>query len=418
VTRRWISFSDSNPNSWEGSVKAKHLLAATLVCLGALVSAAAAGAFDTRADAGAPIVVGYAIAKTGGFATYDTELRDGGKIAAAAINRKGGVLGRPIKIIDCDTQTQLSKSGPCAQQLIAKGATVIIATSDYDYGGGAYRAAVAKRLLTLGFAGDPRLGYHGVGPSAFNLYQGSNAEGAVAAEFAASKGWKKAYMLVDNINSYPATVANSFATRWKELTGSDVAGKDIFNNADASIATQISRIRSANPDMILVASFPPGGASAIKQIRAAGINAPIVTDEAFDGTSWISAVGNVSNVFVPNLVVNTGHDPSPAVNRFFADFKKFTGKSAVLAAYPAMGYTQIQVMAEGMRLAKSTDPQKTAAALGKLNNFPALIGPTGFAWRANCNVAGNRPFRISQITNGKEHFLKLALPKKVPPFKC
>ena len=399
-------------------MKAKYLLGVMVACLGALVSAAAAGAFDARTHANSPIVVGYSIAKTGGFATYDTELESGGKIAAAAINRKGGVLGHPIKIIDCDTQTQLSKSGPCGQELIAKGATVIIGTSDYDYGGGANRAAVAKQLLTLGFAGDPRLGYHGVGSTAFNLYQGSNAEGAVAAEFAASKGWKKAYMLVDNINSYPATVANSFAARWKQLTGNNVSGKDIFNNADASIATQISRIRSAKPDVILIASFPPGGASAIKQIRAAGITTPLVTDEAFDGTSWISAVGNISDVFIPNLVVNTGHDPSPAVNKFFMDFKKFTGKPAVLAAYPAMGYTQIQVMAKGMEMAGTTDPMKTAAALEKLHNFPALIGPTGFDWRAKCNVAANRPFRISQITNGKEHFLKMVLPKKVPPFKC
>jgi len=35
----------------------------------------------------------------------------------------------------------------------------------------------------------------------FNLYQGSNAEGAVAAEFAYSKGWRHAYMLTDTINS-------------------------------------------------------------------------------------------------------------------------------------------------------------------------------------------------------------------------
>ncbi|HZT15720.1 MAG TPA: ABC transporter substrate-binding protein [Gaiellaceae bacterium] len=386
------------------------------LCL--LVGAAAADAAQKSASKGKPIIVGYSIAKTGGFATYDTELEDGGKIAAAAINAKGGVLGRQIKIIDCDTQTQLSKSGPCAQQLIAKGAQVIIGTSDYDYGGGADRAGAAKHLLVLGFAGDPRLGYHGIGPTAFNLYQGSNAEGAVAAEFAFSKGWRKAYMLTDTINSYPSTVSNSFEIRWKQLTGHDVIGKDVFNNADASISTQVSRIRTAKPDVILVASFPPGGASAIKQIRAAGINTPIVTDEAFDGSAWISAIPNVSNVFVPNLASGDGNDPSPAVNRFFVQFKKFTGSKAVLAAYPVMGYSQIQVMAKGMEMAKSTSGPKVAAALEKLHNFPALIGPTSYDWRKNCNVAADRPFVIFQITNGKEHFVKSLVPKVVPPFKC
>jgi branched-chain amino acid transport system substrate-binding protein len=383
-----------------------------------LAAALTIGSVATGNAASKPIIVGYSIALTGGFATYDGELETGGKIAAAAINAKGGVLGHQIKIIACDTATQLSQSGPCAQQVISKGATVIIATSDYDYGGGAYRAAAAKGLLSFGFAGDPRLGYHGVGPTVFNLYQGSNAEGAVAAELAYSRGYRKAYMLTDTINSYPATVSNSFETRWKQLTGSDVVGKDLFLNSDTSIATQISRMRSANPDVILIASFPPGGASAMKQIRAAGINTPIVTDEAFDGSSWISAVGNVSNVFVPNLASSDGNDPSPAVNAFFREYKKFTGQKAVLAAYPAMGYSQIQVMAAGMEAAKSTNPLKAAAAIEKLHNFPALIGPTSYDWRAKCNVAADRPFVVFRITNGKEHFLESLLPKKVPPFKC
>jgi branched-chain amino acid transport system substrate-binding protein len=390
-----------------------------LVAAGALlVGVVSAGAATSARSAGAPIIVGYSIAKTGGFATYDGELEAGGKIAAAAINAKGGVLGRMIKIIDCDTMTQLSQSGPCAQQLIAAGAQVIIGTSDYDYGGGADRAGAAKGLLVLGMAGDPRLGYHGVGPTVFNLYQGSNAEGAVAAELAYSKGWRKPYMLTDTINSYPKTVSTNFAVRWKELTGKNVIGQDLFLNSDPSIATQISRLRAANPDVILISSFPPGGASAIKQIRAAGINTPIVTDEAFDGSAWISAIPNLSNVYIPNLASGDGNDPSAAVNAFFVQFKKFTGKKAVLAAYPVMGYSQIQVMAKGMEDAKSTNGAAVAAAIEKLHNFPALIGPTSYDWKKNCNVAADRPFVVFQVTNGKEHFVQTLLPKSVPPFSC
>jgi branched-chain amino acid transport system substrate-binding protein len=352
----------------------------------ALVVSLTASAAPNGKAAGQPIIVGYSIAKTGGFSTYDGELETGGKIAAQAINAKGGVLGRQIKIIDCDTKTELAQSGPCAEQLISKGATVIIGTSDYDFGGGAN--------------------------------QGSNAEGAVEAELAHNKGWTKPYILTDTINSYPKTVTTSFITRWKELTGSNVAGQDLFLNSDASIATQISRLRSANPDVIIISSFPPGGASAIKQIRAAGINTPIVTDEAFDGSSWISAVPNLSNTYTPNLASGDGNDPSPLVNKFFVDFKKFSGQKAVLAAYPVMGYSQIQVMAKGMEDAKSTDGNKVAAALEKLHNFPALIGPTSFDWRHQCNVAGNRPFLIFKITNGKKQFVQRLLPKSVPPFKC
>jgi branched-chain amino acid transport system substrate-binding protein len=399
-------------------VKRRRFAAAGAGGLLALVATVSAFAASDNASSSQPIVIGYSIAKTGGFAPYDLSLENGGKMAAADINKKGGVLGRKIKIIDFDTKSQLALSGTGGKQLIDKGAQVLIATSDYDFGGGTYRAAAAKGLLAVGFAGDPRLGYHGVGPTVFNSYQGSPAEGAVMAEFAYSKGWRKPYTLTDTINSYPATVTKYFAQRWKELSGSDVAGQDLFLNSDASIATQISRIRQTNPDVILVASFPPGGASAIKQIRAAGITTPIVGDEAFDGSYWIKGIPNLSNVYNPKLASPDGNDPSAARNAFFRNYKKFTGSASTLASYPAMGYAQVQLIAKGIAAAKSTDGKAVAAQLAKLKNYSTLIGPTTYATKPKCNVPAGRPFLIYQIQDGKESFVKALTPKSVPPFSC
>jgi branched-chain amino acid transport system substrate-binding protein len=372
----------------------------------------------THSAASAPIVIGYSVAKTGPFEPYDGSLENGGKMAAAAINAKGGVLHRKLKIIDCDTKTSINNSAPCAKQVISQGAQFVVSTSDYDYGGPALRVATGKGLVGIGFAGDPKLGYHGIGPLAFNSYQGSPAEGTVDAEFAFSKGWKKPYTLTDTINSYPKTVTDWFVKRWKELTGKGPVGQDVFLNSDPSIATQITRIKQANPDVIILTSFPPGGASAIKQIRGSGINTPIVGDEAFDGSYWISAIPNLSNVYNPKLASPDGNDPSRARNAFFKAYKKFTGKASILASYPAMGYAQIQILAKGITDAKSTNGKRVAAAISKLTNYSTLIGLTTYSWRKRCNVVSGRPFLIYQVQNGKESFLRAMTPKHVPPFVC
>jgi branched-chain amino acid transport system substrate-binding protein len=397
------------------------LVAAIGLALAATFSAGGAvrrGSAHTQKAAGPPIIIGYSVAKTGPFQPYDGSLENGGKIAAAAINAKGGVLGRQLKIIDCDTKTSINNSAPCAKQVISQGAQFVISTSDYDYGGPALRVANSQGLVGIGFAGDPKLGYHGIGPLAFNSYQGSPAEGAVDAEFAFSRGWKKPYTLTDTINSYPKTVTDWFVKRWKELTGNGPVGQDVFLNSDPSIATQITRIKQANPDVIILTSFPPGGASAIKQIRASGINTPIVGDEAFDGSYWIAAIPHLSNVYNPKLASPDGNDPSAARNAFFKAYKKFTGKASILASYPAMGYAQIQILAQGIRKAKSTNGKKVAAVISKLTGFPTLIGPTTYSWRSRCNVVSGRPFLIYQVQDGKESFLKAMTPKHVPPFTC
>jgi hypothetical protein len=54
----------------------------------------------------------------------------------------------------------------------------------------------------------------------------------------------------------------------------------------ASCSAQITRLKAVNPapDVIELCSYPQGGASAVRQIRAASIKTPIASDNAMDGT--------------------------------------------------------------------------------------------------------------------------------------
>lgn len=379
-------------------------------------ASATGGATGSPAAGGDPIVIGYSIAKTGGFAPYDLALQQGGRIAVDEINAAGGLLGRQLEIIDANTQSDLNLSAPGAQQLLAQGADAIISTSDYDFGGPAIREAVAAGKVGIGFAGDPLFGYHGIGPLAFNVHPGSPAEGAAMAEFAYESGWRRAFTLTDTINSYPPTISDFFETRFTEL-GGEVVGKDTFLNSDESIATQITGIRSANPDVILVASFPPGGASAVRQIRAAGIEAPIVGDAAFDGSEWIGAIPDLSGMFNPKLASADGNDPDPAMNEFFERYEEATGGPSALATYPAAGYVQIQVLAEGIRRAGTADGAAVAEAIAGLSDFETLFGPIDYAARPECNMPQSLPFKIFEVQDGQEVFVRDLTPT-IPPFEC
>ncbi len=49
----------------------------------------------------------------------------------------------------------------------------------------------------------------------------------------------------------------------------------------------------------MLCTMMPGGVSAVKQIRAAGIKAPILNGSGMDGSYWLSAVPDLSSFFVP-----------------------------------------------------------------------------------------------------------------------
>lgn len=371
-------------------------------------SAAATGSGD--------IVIGYAIAETGGFAGFDAAVVNGAKVAVDDINAAGGVLGRQLKIITADAQSKIDGSAPAAQSLIDQGAQFMGATADYDFGGPALRTANDAGLVGIGFAGDTRLGYHGIGPLAFNSYPGSASEGVVMAQLANSKGLKKPYLLVDTINSYPEAVADAFEARWKDLTGTDVAGKDLFLNSDTSIRTQIDKIKASGADGILVASFPPGGAAAIRQIRSAGLDVPIFGDIGFDGDAWIGSVPGLSDVYVPVLAFPGNEDPTSKA--FFAAYEKLAGAPSIAPSYSAQGYAQIQILAEGIKKAGTTDGAAVAGAIAGIDNLTTMVGPIDYTWRAECNVPASLPWQILQVDNGSLGLVQTMKAENVPDIKC
>ena len=201
---------------------------------------------------------------------------------------------------------------------------------------------------------------------------------------------------------------------------SSFAGQDTFNNGDASIAAQVSRLRSAasKADFLVVSSLPPGGASAIRQIRGAGINLPILAAAAFDGSYWLSAVPKLSNFYYPALGSLFGDDPNPArAKLLYKDFKKVSGQAPTLASYPLLGYAAIQTLVRGMKIAKSTDGAAVAKALNGFRNVPLITGPTTYT--AKCHIPSGRPYLIMQVQNGKSSYTGVTWkPASVPPHPC
>jgi branched-chain amino acid transport system substrate-binding protein len=109
-----------------------------LVLLGVVVAAAfsaVAFAGSSSTNAKSPIIIGYAIGLTGAASAFDVPIYQAAKIAAADINKAGGVAGHPLKVIAIDTQSKFTNGPSAAQQAIEKGAKIITGSCDYDFGG-------------------------------------------------------------------------------------------------------------------------------------------------------------------------------------------------------------------------------------------------------------------------------------------
>src|SRR5262245_56847033 len=73
-----------------------------------------------------PIVVGSVLDETGGLNVYGKAMADATRLAIKSINDAGGVLGRPLKLVSYDAQSDNAKYTAYANQLSLKDKAVVI----------------------------------------------------------------------------------------------------------------------------------------------------------------------------------------------------------------------------------------------------------------------------------------------------
>ena len=94
---------------------------------------------------------------------------DGPALAAAqlrvkAVNAAGGVRGRPMKIITCDTQgNKPAIAKACAAKLLGQGADIIFTTCDVDLAAPVVQEAINRGVLAVA----PCIGTDQMGPKRF-----------------------------------------------------------------------------------------------------------------------------------------------------------------------------------------------------------------------------------------------------------
>jgi branched-chain amino acid transport system substrate-binding protein len=388
--------------------------APALGALGVLLLAGCGGASGSQDGAGSdsdPIVIGIASAQTGSFTLFDVPVKNGIELAVAEYNEAGGVDGRPLEIVVSDTKSDVQLSASAAIEVLDEGADFVVTMCDYNLGAPAATEADSQGKIALACAGSALFGPVGVGPLAYSVNESSESQGSGAAEFAASKGWKTAYLLGDMNEDYSGSWCSSFKETFTELNGEGaVLGEDTFVNGDTTIAPQVSALRASGetPDVVALCGYPPTGATAVSQLRAAGVTSPIVSTAGFDGPGWLDAVPGVSDVYAAVGASIYGDDPSAKVNEVVRKYAAEYGDPT--SAYLTFGYAMVEAIAAAVERAGSTEGTEVAAALDAFDAEELILGPTTYT--AGCHVALGRDVRILEYRDGVGRYLESLTPKK------
>lgn len=370
---------------------------------------------QTSAQDDDPIVIGAPVNLTGWMAAYDTPPLDGAKLAVKKINEAGGVLGRPLKIIEVDGKTDPATVGNAALEVIQDGAEVIVAPCDFDYGAPASQAAQEAGIVGVSFcASSPLYGSETLGDKQFTVSMWNQTMAAAAAEFGINeKGWKTAATIVDQGTEYTKSLGEYFVETWEHL-GGEVISEDTYQLNDMQASAQAQRIIDLEtpPDVIFISANMPDYSAIIRDIRSAGITAPIMGGDSMDTADFYTALGSDLG---HDIYISThsfiGPEAGPAMEQFITDYTAEYGKAPEVS-FNAMGWDTIQIIADAITRAGTTDGDALAAALVG-HEYDLLSGKLTWSDAESGHIPEKEAF-IVEVVDGKPTFVQTLAPSWTP----
>ena len=375
--------------------KSKSVRLALLAVL-ASVAMVVALVGGTASAAGKPIVIGWAYDGKGSMAPFDGPALAAASVRIKQINAKGGVSGRPFKIITCDTQGNTpAKAKSCAAKLLGQGAEIMFVTCDVDFATPVVTEAINRGVLAIA----PCIGTDQMGPKrfgakgklAFSFGNLAQDEGAAMADFAYThKHWKTAALATNTLLVYFKNVVQAFKARYTQLGGKVVA-EETYQSFANNVGTAVSKLNGVKADVIVTSTAFAELPGLVAGLRTLGNETPILNSWAGDGTYWLPKGQAISNYYCVTYASVFGDDPIPAVNTLAKTVKAGTGGFVTGAA-------AIDGVATAIRRAGgSTNGAALAAQLEKFSKVPTLSGSISFS--AKYHSVFGRKYRVIEITN-------------------
>jgi branched-chain amino acid transport system substrate-binding protein len=361
------------------------------------------------------IVIGSALCLTGLQAPLDTPGFLGAQVAVKVINDAGGLLGKPVKLINVDGKSDPVTVGNAAVELIDQGADLIIAPCDFDFGGPASREAQTAGIVGISTcASDPLYSSWSLGDKQFTLSMWNTTMGATAADFAyTEKGWKTAYVFTDQFIAYTKSLSKYFVEHFQHL-GGEIILEDTYTNGDNDFSAQLSRLQALGkkPDVIFISSYGQDIGAIIRALREVGYDAPVLGGDSYDDPALHAALGESmgNNVF---FVTHTFMVPEahPEMENFIKLYTDMHG-AAPDTAFVATGWDTVMMMAEAVKAAGSTDGAAVAKALEE-GEYKLLTGDLNYGTNEEGHVPDKAAVMV-ELKDGKATFLGWRRPERLP----
>ncbi|HEX8255935.1 MAG TPA: ABC transporter substrate-binding protein [Thermoanaerobaculia bacterium] len=317
------------------------------------------------------ILIGEYGSLTGSEATFGQETHNAIMIAVEEVNAAGGVLGRKLRVLTEDDQSKAEEAANAVTKLITQN-NVVAVLGEVASSSSLAAAPICQANKT------PMITPSSTNPTVtekgdyifrvcfLDSYQGES----LANYLSNNLKMKTAAILVDMKSDYSTGLAQFFEQQFVK-NGGRIVVRQSYAKGDNDFRSQLTAVRSANPEVIFVPGYYNDIGQIANQARDLGIRQPFVGGDGWESPKLIEIGGKaLEGAFYATHYFPS--DPNPVVQKFVAKYRQKHGRTPDGLA--SLAYDATHVLADAIKRAGSTEGPKLRDAIAATKNFNGVTG--------------------------------------------
>ena len=171
-----------------------------------------------------------------------------------------------------------------------------------------------------------------------------SAQANFLARFAIAQGYKKAALLTEASSDYSRGMSASFTKDFTSLGGT-VTAEEYYRSGECDFYSVLSRLAQKDFDALFLPGYYSEAALIIRQLHELGINAAILSGDAFDVPELCALVGEKD--YLNDIYFTDHYTPQESEASAFSQ-KYYSAYGEYPPAYAALGYDSLMMIAEAI----------------------------------------------------------------------
>ena len=356
-------------------------------------------ATPTAAHAKQGIPVAAIFSLTGSAAEANKSSLLGIQWAVEEINTAGGVLGRPLQIIEIDDRSTPIGAKVAAEKADKIQVAAIIGPAFSSQALAVARVAQNKSIpMISNVATNPKLTH--IGNFIFRICYNDDQQGRVLSRFAYQElNYRKVQTIVNISSDYSLGLADTFEKAFIKFGGTTFT-RSTYKARQSNFRQVIEQAKRTNPDAIFIAGHYES-ARIILEAERSGLRSVPLGGDGWDEPNFYQIGGN--QIKLGYYTTHWSESIATAPSKRFVNRYR---KGNIILAPTALAYDAAKLLADAIARAGSTDRAAVRDALAGTKGFAGVTGELSF----DAHGDPIKSIIIMQIVNGNPQILKLVHP--------